>query len=365
MSKDKKKTVLLKAVSLCLLSALFITGCADQSPVETLPQGGFVEAPAAKHKTVTVEKGDFIQTETDTLRLVYTQIAELSWDQSNACYQEVFVKKNQKVKAGDVLISFTIQGSEAELASLQLQLKRANENLQRGRESREQTIRVRKEVAVGLESYDRQIALLEVEKLQAEYEQFLYQASREVAQLEQKIADIEAQKENNVLRAPFDGVISKVISCSLGDNVVPGQVLITMYSPDSVRLRARTTTTPLYNMPVTVETTNIGDVYTGRVVAAPNAVPSPLKQNTVLVQLDGEVSTELFSRTLKLTFETQRIHNVLTVSRKAIQTEGEKTFVYVLDGDMVQKRYIEVKTGLSATAWVLDGLTEGMTVIAD
>lgn len=363
MFKNRNRHGCRKSALLLVMTAVLLSGCGEQTQPEVLLQTDFMNAPEVQYQTAVVEKGSYIQTEKDKLTVVYTKEENLSWDKDNARFKEVFVRRNQTVKAGDVLMSFSVEISEAELAALRLRLQRAGEDMESGIVSREQEIQEKEEAARYLGYYEGKIAHLQIEKLRVEYERFLYQMQQEISQLEQKIADIEAEMEDNVLRAPFDGVVSKVADWVYGGKVPSGQTLITIFSPDSFLLRGPQNPELRYNMPVTVEMNTSAEPLPATIISAANILPSSLNPGGVMVRLDAKIQE--LGRTIRMNAQTRVLQNVLTVDSDAIRQEGAKHYVYVLDGDIPRKRYVEVGANSGETAWILDGLSEGMLVITE
>lgn len=363
MFKNRNRHGISKSALLFVMCTVLLSGCSEQTPEEALLQVDFMTAPEVRYQTAVVEKGSYIQTEKDKLTVVYTKEENLSWEKDNARFKEVFVRRNQTVKAGDILMSFSIEVSEAELAALRLRLQRAGEDMESGIASREQEIREKEENARYLGYYEGQIAHLQIEKMRVEYERYVYQMQQEIAELEEQIAEIEAEKENNVLRAPFDGVVSKVADWVYGGKVPSGKPLITIYAPDEFLLRGPQNPELRYDMPVTVEMNTSAEPLPATIISAANILPSSLNPGGVMVRLDAE--RQELGRTIRMNAQTRVMQNVLTIDSDAIRKEAGKNYVYVLDGDMPRKRYVEVGADSGETAWILDGLSEGMLVITE
>ena len=85
----------------------------------------------------------------------------------------------------------------------------------------------------------------------------------------------------------------------------------------------------------------------------------------MLLKVTPETEEEVFQRGIALTFDIQKLQDVLMVDSRAVEREEGKEFVYILDGDMVKKRF--VKTGLNSSSgvWILDGLEADQTLILD
>lgn len=365
MLKNRNRHGCRKSAVLIALSVVLLSGCGKQTQTEAPQQADRLQVPEMEHQTVAVQKGSFIQTEKEKLTIVYTKEENLSWDKNNARYEEVFVRKNQAVKAGDILMSFKMDVSEAELTALRLRLQRAGEDLESGIASREEAIRELDETTRYWGYYDRTIALKQIEKLQAEYERFLYQMQQEISQLEEEIAEMEAEKENSVLRAPFDGIVKSVADWVYGGKVPVGQTLITIYSPDEFLLRCPQNPNLRYNMSVGVEANASEELLPGTVISAANILPSSLNAGSVMIRLDAKMSAQELGRTIRINAQTRILQDVLIVDSKAVNPENGKSYVYVLDGDMLRKRYVEVGVDSRETAWILDGLSEGMLVITE
>ena len=68
---------------------------------------------------------------------------------------------------------------------------------------------------------------------------------------------------------------------------------------------------------------------------------------------------------LSATAPTQLLENVLVVPRRAITMEGGRNYVECLVDGNVQKRFVNLALSNSSSAWILQGLEPGETVIID
>ena len=364
-----KKTAFVRITALAL-TALLLTACAQTEPQEhmSFPEVALTAPAEANYQTVTAEMGELVSSVTGKFTVAYLRTVQLSLDQSGARFLEAFVKKNQEVKQGDVLMTFDTQVSEADLTELRLQRQRKWEEYLAGKEKRLAAIEAAKAKAQHLTSYDLHIANFEIEKLQAQYEQYVFQTTRSVYAIDDKIIALQEKADNNVLVAPFDGVIDSVISFQTGDPVTSGKVLITMHATDTLLLQAKDAENLLrYNMPVTIQSGSKTSMklYSGRVVAAPNILPVTIFSDLVLVKFDEDITEDKLSKYLSFEADDLVIQNVLTVPKRAVSRENGKTFVYVLEDDIIQKRYVVTRSDAGANAWVQEGLSAGQTLIID
>lgn len=361
MSKNKRIAGLLVG----LIAATSLSACAaEQMPAETLVQEDrLTTAETMAYETVAVEKGDYIKTGNGSASVIYLVKEDLAWDKSNTYYVETLVSKDDRVRAGDVLMRFEIKGSASEMQSLQLQIQRLREDMEAGKQERLEAMELHMEEMEDVGSYRRSIAKLELEGLQAEYDSFVFQKEQQILDLQTEIQELEADLAACELKAPFDGVIQSVNKLSEGDLVVPGQVQVSMYATDRVLLSAKDMGNLRYNMMVTIETGSKNEpVYLkGRVVAAPNVVPGDLQQPLTLIELVG--SSEKLTNKIKYRCNAQEIEDVLVVDKDLIQKESGANYTYVLENGTVQKRYVSVALEKADEAWILDGLSEGQVMV--
>lgn len=158
--------------------------------------------------------------------------------------------------------------------------------------------------------------------------------------------------DGHAVCAKYNGVITSV-ELEAGDKISTGTSLVTLYDMDEV------------TMTVTVEEDDMTDIslgsaanvaltaypenlFTAKVTAIGDAVSDSSGNITydVTVTLEGDVSGLFQSMTGDVTFVTEETADVLYVSRRAIITEDDKTYVKVKTADgSVEKK--EVTTGLS------------------
>lgn len=357
---------------LLLTVCLLFSACAlKEEAREPFPDVSKIDTGETTYKTHTVEVGDFVVSEETSLFEFYPLNAELSWDQSGARLQEVLVKRDQAVQKGDVLMTFVTEVSAADSAQLRLRRERSWETYLEGKNARLAAIEAAKETAKNLTGYDLQIANFEIEKLQAQYDQYVFQTTRSVYAIDDQIRALEGRAENNVLVAPFDGVIDSVEVINVGDPITPYAVLITMHSDDTILLQNWTAFGNLrYNLPVNVVPLNNERDIPGRVILSKNILPSSLPGHHLiqsLVKVD-EPLDEIDLMGIDGIAEYQVLKNVLTVPRNAVKNDDTtgKPFVYVLEGDILQKRFVTVN-GFSSSreVWVQEGLSAGETIVIE
>lgn len=378
MSRNKKphpeKAVILrKAAALCMVFAMFAAGCSQKQENSGDFKESFLTPEKTNYKTVKVQMSGYERVRTGTATVVFPLQFKLSWEEDGTYYQEAAVTVGQAVKEGDPLVYFRREEDRIALETLKLQLKRKQESCAAEDARRLAAIAAAQEnrntlQEQGATAYELEKARLNGEKLQVEYEQFLYTSGKELARLEEQLTEMEQAAQRNVLLAPHDGVIDSVAKLQTGDKVARGQVLITMHATDKVLLKAERSSENLrYNTDVIIRIGNIDSpsIYTGKVIVAPNILPTGVSQDMTLIEVDQEIAEKDLKKVIKYEGTVEALSNVLVVDQRAVQREDGKFYVRILDGDTVQKRYVAAVKVNAEKMWILDGLSEGQLLIVD
>ena len=336
----------------------------------------------ANYKTAQVEVAEYVLTSQGAVDIGFPKAMDLCWDTEGTTMKELLVEKGQEVKAGEVLMTFEVATDEIALEELEIQLLRKQEDFARKKDVKEVELAEAEEETEEIQNeHSYRIAVLNVEKQRIDYEQYVYETEKSIKMLQEKITEKKETVANNKLVAPFDGVIASIVYFSEDEAIEVGEKLISMYKTDAVVLKVNNADEKLrYNMEVLVEITSIAKAQprTGRVVSAPNILPADLQQDYARIVLDEEMSIEDygyrggpggrgFGFTFKLEYsaEYQELQNVLVVDKNALQRDEGKNFVYVLEDGVVHKRFVSVGLSNKNHAWILDGLSEGQSLILD
>mgnify|MGYP004626037451 FL=1 len=158
--------------------------------------------------------------------------------------------------------------------------------------------------------------------------------------------------DGHAVCAKYNGVITSV-ELEAGDKISTGTSLVTLYDMDEVTMTVTVeeddmTDISLGSAANVALTAYPEDLFTAKVTAIGDAASDSSGNITydVTVTLEGDVSGLFQSMTGDVTFVTEETADVLYVSRRAIITEDDKTYVKVKTADgSVEKK--EVTTGLS------------------
>lgn len=374
MSKSKYRMI---TIGFLFSSLLLLGGCQNAEdtqarygvdlmvPEQTQEVSGQEEK--INDKTVQPELGEYIKSVSVEAAVYYPKAADLFCEIENAFIKEILVKQRQEVKEGDALLTFDIKVSEADIQELSLKLERHLEDAEREKEERISEISHVQSEAEGLAGDELELALLKEKILQAEYDEFVYLSEYQAAQYEEQIESLQLEIENNTVTAPFDGVIDYVGPYNAGDQVREGQLLVKMHADEKYCLAVEDIAGNLrYNMDITVTAGPKNDTktYHGKVVTAYNVLTSDIPEGKVLIRLEDAAAEEELQVGLTCHADVEKLQDVLVLDRKLIGLEEEKSYVSVLDGETIQKRYIVEGLRNTKHVWVVDGLSEGQKVIA-
>lgn len=178
--------------------------------------------------------------------------------------------------------------------------------------------------------------------------------------------------DGNAVCAGYNGVITGV-ELETGDKISTGTSLVTLYDMDDVTMTVTVGEDDMTDISLGT-TANVAltaypdQTFTGKVTAIGDAASDSAGNITydVTVTLEGDVSGLFQGMTGDVTFVTEETADVLYVSRRAIITEDDKTYVKVKteDGSIVKK---EVTTGLSdgSNVEISGEIAEGDTVLIE
>ena len=328
----------------------------------------------ADYTTVTVEMGEYRNLRQGEVKYYYPVAEELAWTGVEAHCTEIKVAAGDRVKKGDILMVFDLEANEVELEELTLKKKRTQESAWEEITKRQKAIEKEEEhrklrISQGVTKEELRILTLQLEQTKISYEQFLYELEKELNALQRQIEKLQEQTGTPYLAAPFDGVIEGIAPLNIGDRMPTGVPVIRMYSEDAFYLMVENGISDLrYNMEVTVSTGRDDRLmtYHGTIVSSPDILPSTISSEVAVIKLtDASVKAGNFVGYTIFQCCPKCLANVLIADKDAIKTEDGKSYAYILENGLIKKRYLTVGMRNTTTVWILDGLSEGQTLIVD
>jgi RND family efflux transporter MFP subunit len=294
--------------------------------------------------TATVARGTYKTTVSATGTITPRRQEDLSFS-STGTVTRVPVSVGDKVKKGDVLAAIDRTSLQAQLDAAEAQVTAAETQL----------------------SEDSGASAT--------------QLAADRASLASAESDLDAAQEaleDATLRAPFSGTVSAV-GFEVGDAVgssANGQSddsgstpAITVISPRTLQVDANVSASDVSQlktgMQVEITPTGGGEVAYGTVSEVgviATASDSGAAQFPVTVDVTGKPTDLYAGSTASLAITVKQATDVLAVSSQALHTDGDETYVYVVDGTKRTKRVVKVGETYGAQTEVLSGLAEGDVV---
>ena len=351
-----------------IIMALLLVCLPAFAESENLISQDMIKAETVNYDLEVVQSGVFERTTNNSAEEYYPNFEYLSVEVSGARFGEYLVSRGDIVRKGDILATFTLDVDEVGLASLELELERAQQALEQAAEdAEEQELEMQRQLLNTSDPFERELIGLKIQRAQIAQEQYVYTQQRTIAELEERIAEMYAEQEGCVLVAPADCMILEMEFKRTGESLREGENLLLVYMSDRVLMRVNNDEGTLrYGMEVTVEVGSSKDRVSlpGRVVGADTLIPSAERSGKAYIEFEMPEDGKLTRPTVKAT--TVHLSDVLTVSRSAVAMDGGKYFVIKLEDGVPRKHFINavVNVGMKQV-WVLQGLTEGDEIIIE
>lgn len=257
-----------------------------------------------------------------------------------------------------------IDQAEANVETAENALAKAQRNLSQGLLTAKETLDLRNlAYNTAQETYDIAIAYLEDDASEQE---------ETCAETEEKWEEYSSYVDGTSIRSKYNGVITS-IDLEEGDTITTGTVLVTLYDMDEVSMTVSVDEDDMTNISLGSEaainlTAYPDQQFRATVTEIDDAVADSDGDVTydVTVTFTGDVSGLFQSMTGEITFITEEQQDCIYVSRRAIITENDKTFVLVRDENGKIKK-VSVESGFTdgTNTQIVSGLEEGDTVLVE
>lgn len=360
MSKNKAKRA---------LCAILI--CAACCPLlgSSLIDASDVNENGVEYDTVLVERGDYIKTATNSAVLHYPVAYNVSCKVRNARLASIAVGRSEELTEGDILGTFTSEGSRAELYQARLSLSRAEEAYETGLAERKEAIEEAKRLMPTLtDATDKEIARLRLEQKQADLEAYSLRQEYDITAMKKRVAEMEEALTDVTVYAPATGIIYSYSYLNVGDSVYYNQVLLSMYDSSKCLLKIEDENGKFrYGMrlKVTYGPRNDRQECEAVVVSADNVLSyNERKGFAYALPLNADIPNGQFAM-INVEGEQVRVNDVLLIPKRSTTLDSGKNFVSILEGSSIAKRYVNVALSNTDSSWILQGLEEGQVLILD
>jgi RND family efflux transporter MFP subunit len=333
-------------ISLLAVSMLLVSACGGQQQPSAL-----LTPPALE--TLTVAAGDGVGgIQWDGVVQAVEQ-ATLS-AQTSGRVSELKADVDVRVARGAVLLRLTsidqraaVDAARAQLRAAEAQLMDAANRFQRASE------------LVGRELISRD----DFDRVQATHNAAI--ASRDAAKAQ--LAQAEQQLGYTEVRAPYAGVIA-VRHVELGETVVPGQPLFTLYAPGQLRLEVQVPQSDADALrreaAATVTLPDGREVAAARVIIYPSADPMA-HSTTVRVMLPALPDALRPGQTAKVRFAGTSGPAGIWLPADTVVQRGELSACYVVDADSIVLRQLRIGERVGERVQIIAGLKAGERVALD
>lgn len=348
-SKSFSKTWLLPAVSVLLL--LFIVAWMAGAFREKIEPGLILPEPAVSQDTVAVTREEITVTEPVPASIGARQATTIS-SRTLARITQITVRAGDTVVTGQLLLELErsdvesrLQQANEQVRAVTARLKEAGQNLDRAEQLFQRDL----------------VAAAVVDEARANHAAL----TANLANAEQAVKEAEAALSFTEIRSPIDGRVVERFA-EPGDTASPGDKLLSLYNPMSMRIEAAVREGLAVNLElgqeIQVEIPAVDSQLTARIEERVPAADPGSRTFMVKAQVDytGQLLPGMYARML-IPAGTE---SLLLVPEDRVVNYGQLNIVWVLSGDHIDRRFIrtgrEVRPGMLE---VLSGLEAGEQVL--
>ncbi len=276
---------------------------------------------------------------------------------------DIFVEDGQKVTKGQKLYQIDRTKYQAAYQQAQANLQSAKANLARVSKDLERYEKLNEQEAIATQRVD--YARTDVETSQSQ-----------VAAVEAQLAAAANDLKYSVITAPFSGTIG-ISQVRIGAQVSPGQPLLNTISSDdpiTVNFVINEQEIPRFNKfqkdhSDSLFTIRLGDgtiyPYPIKFATIDRAVNRQTGTITIRLSLPNPDRQLIAGMTVDVLVQNQDIGEQVVIPYKAVTEQMGEYHVYVIQGDSVLQRPLELGTQVKGEVVVRKGLEEGESIVID
>jgi len=280
--------------------------------------------------------------------------------------KDIYVKNGTDVKKGDPLL--LLEYDMVSLGSQEEQMRIYIENHEKSSgENRDRMLKMISE-AQGApyegDPVDMEIRRIELMKMQADYDYYVYVAERESARLAKELDEILEKAAGNLITAPYDGMVDRLNYYTPGRIVPAGARICEIFYTDFYLFRITGDVQSFrYNMPVVVQIDK--DTFVDGVIVSDPVPAFPKEsQGTFYVRIfESHPVTTLRNRRISVAGMAYQITSTLTIPNNGVRNEDGKKYVFLVENGTVKKRYVQTGINDRDNTQILAGLSPGDMVM--
>jgi len=363
-----------KFIVLIIITALFVASCGAAEPGGAADLIRTSSRAQKNYRTAEVRLGGVEREMNAQARIDYDTETVIYEGEDIGILKEIFVYNNQQVAKGDALAEIELDNVylNDELEKLRLNVANAETFLSLEKEARQESIAEMTMGLAGLYGHEAEILKLRIERAKLEYELYIYETEQQIGYWKKDMAEIEEKLRGILITSPVDGIVGRLTSLMVGNEIRPGAAVVYLYYITNFRLSINADTANFrYNMDVEIGIAN-DQFYEGRVIsnpltANPDGGSLDFKVEVFGINEDPADIMSLYNtisrRRINVAGKTMDLQSVPVLPYNTIYNENGKRYVMLLEDNIVKKRYIQIGLFNFQSAHIVSGLRLGDRVI--
>jgi RND family efflux transporter MFP subunit len=285
--------------------------------------------------------------------------------------KEIYVKAGDVVTQGQPLVLLDTTQEATELVVLEAELAQLEGDYEHARHKAELSLQIAQMTLDLYKQENRSAEEIKIQELQVEFAQIGLDDIQEPADIPSKpvrVAELKNIIANASLLSPADDHILSVL-INAGRIVDPQTPVISIGDPTRLEVRSRLNSSDMEHlkegMPAIIELKDTNITSNGRVRQLPAPYGSGTDDNLYLQFEDPKPSEQGYEIMgwVRVTIVIDRHENTLWLPPEAINDIGGRIFVFVQEGETTRR--VDIKLGLITNnrIEILEGLSEGQTVV--
>ena len=329
---------------------------------------------AEEYETTKVRQETYKEEYYDTADLEYTDTETIYIDDEDAVLDAVKVKKDQKVKKGDVLAVYHVETSKTKLQKEKILVQQARANYESGLSNLQNALsQAQKEVETIKNAAEKKIKNLEIKKQKEELANYK-KGEKDVIDQEKNYAQLVRRQDKTNLVAKKSGVVTATGKEYVGDEIDASKKIVEMRSNNKWVLKVKDPESKLrYNMDVSVRLgKNMKDYkyeVKGKVITATDITgvgeTDEAGDNIVYVEVSkaDKARYDFEKNNIYVYAVSFAVKDALVVDAEAVNQESveyaNKLYVNVLENGKIHKRYIVSNYNTETEYLVEQGVSAG------
>jgi len=387
-----------KILLICLICTT-LTSCLFSKRDEILKAPELEDIPEIKFYTIDVRKEEIKKEIKDVVKIEPARETPV-FTKYGGWLKECYVKRNDFVKKGDLLVEFDSDALEIKLQQQELELEKVQlkgtqnlekilreielakmdieeterklsekENLRNSLLSEKSDFDVR-DLDKEIDTLQKQIVkqYINLEGIQQRYEIAKANLEIDIANCEKQIEEVKKQLETTKIYAPKDGMIYTLQNIQPGEYISSYRTIMTIVAIEDVQLKYTGIHASKFEVGMKVTFTLDNDELPGEVISAPSyyskEFPDSVKE-AVIMSIDGLTVEKLMSlrSDIRVTLVLEQKEDAIVIPKSLLNNHLGYKYVYVLENGMKKQRFVEVGIDNNINVEIIKGLDEGDKVI--